>query len=184
MVPVLVALAWNRQMLFTVVLAASLLMDVLDGYLARRLNQQTRLGAQLDSWGDILTVLVYPFAAQWLQPEAVRRDIAYVIVAAIAYLTPILFGFIKFGRLTSYHTRLMRVAASVMGVAMIAFFAGWSDIPFRAGCFVLVAAQIEEFAISATLPRCIENVPSFRHALNVCRGLIGTDDPYDGLHDK
>jgi phosphatidylglycerophosphate synthase len=45
--PVLLALAWNRQPVFTVVLAATLLMDFLDGFLARRLKQQTRRGAQL-----------------------------------------------------------------------------------------------------------------------------------------
>jgi phosphatidylglycerophosphate synthase len=167
MIPVLLLLAWQRHAIFTALLTTVLLMDILDGYLARRLNQQTRLGAQLDSWGDFLTVLVYPFAGVWLRPEATRALVPYAVLAGIAYLSPIIFGFIKFGRLTSYHTRLMTIAAYVMGAAMISFFAGWSDLPFRLGCLILLVAQIEEILISAVLPSWRENIPGFRCALQL-----------------
>ena len=112
MVPILALLAfrgWGRA--FTLLLASSLLLDFVDGYLARRLKQQTLLGAQLDSWGDFLTVLVYPAAAVWLQPVLLRQNALWVTLAALAYVGPITFGVIKFRRLTSYHTRLMTVSA-------------------------------------------------------------------------
>ncbi len=152
LLPLLVLLAWRRSPLFTVLLVAVLLMDILDGYLARRLHQQTRLGAQLDSWGDFLTVLVYPFAAIWLRPDATRQNAVYAEVAACAYLLPILIGFLKYRRLTSYHTRLMTGTAYVMGAAMVAFFSGGSVWPFRIGSVLLVAAQIEELAITIPDP--------------------------------
>ena len=174
MVPALIYLASDRRAtLFAALLAAALLMDILDGYLARRLNQQTRLGAQLDSWGDFLTVLVYPYAALCMRPEETRHHATYAAVAAGAYFVPIIFGFIKFRRLTSYHTRLMTVTAYVMGAAMIIFFAGGSAVPFDCGCVLLVTAQAEELAISTILPRWRENVPSFRHA----RSAIDRDAP-------
>ena len=75
LVPLLALLSfrgWGHA--FTILLTASLLTDILDGYLARRLNQQTLLGAQLDSWGDFLTVLLYPVAALWLQPELLKQN--------------------------------------------------------------------------------------------------------------
>jgi phosphatidylglycerophosphate synthase len=167
MVPVLLTLAWNHQKVFTLVLAASLSTDMLDGYLARRLRQQTHLGAQLDSWGDLLTVLVYPLAALWLQPDELRKNLGYALFAGVAYCAPILFGLIKFHRLTSYHTRLAALTAPVIGVAMIAFFAGWSDLPFRVACVLLVVSQLEEMAISAILTRWTVNVRTFRHALSL-----------------
>ena len=40
---------------FLAILAISLLSDVFDGYLARRLNQPPDLVRKLDSWGDVLT---------------------------------------------------------------------------------------------------------------------------------
>jgi CDP-diacylglycerol--glycerol-3-phosphate 3-phosphatidyltransferase len=168
MVPLLAMLAfrgWSRA--FTMLLAASLLMDFLDGYLARRLNQQTPLGAQLDSWGDFLTVLVYPFAAAWLQPVLLRRNTLWVTLAALAYFSPIAFGLVKYGRLTSYHTRLMTVTAYVMGGAAVAFFAGWSDVPLRVAAVILIVAGAEEILISATLPVWQANVRDLRHALVV-----------------
>jgi phosphatidylglycerophosphate synthase len=171
MVPVLLWLAWHRQGAFTVVLAATLVSDILDGFLARRLNQQTRLGAQLDSWGDFLIVLVYPFAALWLRPDELQQNAAYAIVAAVSYGTPILFGFLRYRRLTSYHTRLMTITAYVMGVAMVCFFAGWSAIPFRFGCLLLLVAALEEILISALLPRWVENVASYRMALALRRQM-------------
>ena len=54
--PVLIGLALVQAgQLFLWILAVSLLSDVLDGYLARKLNQVSELGAKLDSWGDVLT---------------------------------------------------------------------------------------------------------------------------------
>jgi CDP-diacylglycerol--glycerol-3-phosphate 3-phosphatidyltransferase len=167
MVPLLAILAFRGfRLAFTLLLAASLLMDFLDGYLARRLKQQTLLGAQLDSWGDFLTVLVYPAAAVWLQPVLLRQNAPWVMLALLAYAAPIAFGVIKFGRLTSYHTRLMSLTAYVMGVAVVVFFAGWSDLPLRVACVVLVVAAAEEILISATLPVWQANVRDFRHALS------------------
>lgn len=53
LVPVLVALAYfGEAQAFLAVLAVSLLSDAFDGYIARKLNQTTELGARLDSWGD------------------------------------------------------------------------------------------------------------------------------------
>jgi phosphatidylglycerophosphate synthase len=169
LVPVLFFLAWKRLPIFTALLAATLLMDILDGLLARVLRQQTPLGARLDSWGDFLTVLVYPYAAYWLRPQQARQIAAYAVIAVAAYVTPVVFGFLKFRRLTSYHTRLMTVAAYVMGAAMIAFFADWSSTPFKLGCFVLVAAEAEEMVITAILPRAVDNVAGLGVALRIRR---------------
>ena len=122
--PVLLWLAWRRQPAFAYVLVASLVSDILDGYLARRLDQKTRLGAQLDSWGDLVTVMVYLPAAIWLRPLALQQNVVYVTIAVAAYCCPIAFGFLKYRRLTSYHTRLMTVTAYVMGAAMLCLTRG------------------------------------------------------------
>lgn len=176
LVPLLVLFAFHGwRHAFTILLTASLLTDILDGYLARRLNQQTMLGTQLDSWGDFLTVLVYPVAALWLHPELLKQNALWVTVAACAYFSPIAFGFFKYGRLTSYHTRLMTVSAYLMGGAVVAFFAGWSDQPLRIACIVLVVAAIEEIAISATLPLWRANVRNLRHALAL-RATLSVSD--------
>lgn len=177
MAPILALLAfrgWGPA--FTILLTASLLSDALDGYLARLLDQRTPLGAQLDSWGDFLTVLVYPGAAAWLQPALLKQNALWVTVALLAYFSPIVFGFLKYGRLTSYHTRLMTLSAYLMGGAAVAFFAGWSDLPLHVACIVLVVAEAEEISISATLPVWQANVRDLRHA-HVLRAAPGAGEP-------
>ena len=166
LVPILALLAWRGHGgLFTILLATTLAMDFLDGYLARVLDQRTALGAQLDSWGDFLTVLVYASAAPLLQPALLQQNTAWVVLAALAYFTPIVLGFAKFGRLTSYHTRLMTVAAYAMGAAVVSLFAGWSDVPLRMACVALAIAEAEEIAITIVLPECRANVRDLTAAL-------------------
>ena len=56
LVPVLALTAAQGQASwFLVLLAVSLLSDMLDGYFARKLQQTSELGARLDSWADMLT---------------------------------------------------------------------------------------------------------------------------------
>jgi phosphatidylglycerophosphate synthase len=166
LVPVLAFLAWRGHGgAFTILLAATLAMDFLDGYLARVLDQRTALGARLDSWGDLLTVLVYAGAAPSLQPALLRQNTAWVALATLAYFSPILLGLVKFGRLTSYHTRLMTVTAYAMGAAVVSFFAGWSDVPLRVACVALMVGEAEEIAITIVLPEWQANVRDLRQAL-------------------
>ncbi|HHH72959.1 MAG TPA: CDP-alcohol phosphatidyltransferase family protein, partial [Sulfuricurvum sp.] len=48
---------------FFILLTLMLLSDALDGYLARRLQQTTVLGAKLDSYGDYATYLAVALGA-------------------------------------------------------------------------------------------------------------------------
>ena len=105
MVPVLGTLAWtNQPTAFFVGLVASLLSDVVDGWVARHQGVTTELGAKLDSWGDLATYATLPLFAWWLWPEILRAQAPFLGVALVAYFTPTLAGLLRFRRLTSYHT--------------------------------------------------------------------------------
>src|SRR5512138_2517594 len=102
---VLLGLAWNQhQFLFLLLLVVSLATDALDGFLARKLNQMTELGAKLDSWADAATWLALPLCAWWLRPEVLREEAWWLVVGIGSYLASILFGFARYRRLISYHT--------------------------------------------------------------------------------
>src|SRR5690242_9640240 len=105
LVPVLLLLAWNGQgKTFFNVLVVSLLTDALDGWIARKLNQTSDLGARLDSWADLLTSLSLPLAGWWLRPDVVRQESAFLVAGITFYLLAPLYGWLKYRRLTSYHT--------------------------------------------------------------------------------
>ena len=143
----------------------------MDGWLARRLKQATELGAKLDSWSDFATWLALPICAWWLRPDVIRQEAVFLIVAIFFYVGAIAFGFLKYGRLTSYHTWLSKVLAVLVAAAALLFFADGSAWSLRAIVPVVIASQIEEMCITALLPEWRANVPSFWHALKIKAGL-------------
>jgi phosphatidylglycerophosphate synthase len=171
-VPVLLALAWSgHSRTFFVCLIISVLTDAADGWLARRLNQATELGARLDSWSDFATWLALPFCVWWLRPDVIREQAPYLAVAILVYLVAIAFGFLKYGRLTSYHTWGAKLIAVIMAVAALVLFGGGPGWPLRVVVPVVVLSQIEEILITALLPAWRANVPSLWHAWKIKAAL-------------
>jgi phosphatidylglycerophosphate synthase len=169
--PVLVWLAWTGQpRAFLAALSVSLLSDLTDGWFARRFDQATHLGTLLDSYGDFATYLTVPVCAWWLWPDLIRREGWYAAAVVAAYVFPITLGFLKYGRLTAYHTYGAKLSAVVVGASALALFAGGPPWPFRIATWVLVLAELEEIAITTILPAWHANVPSIVHARRLARG--------------
>jgi CDP-diacylglycerol--glycerol-3-phosphate 3-phosphatidyltransferase len=170
LVPLLLYLAWSgRSTAFLIALSGSLLSDLCDGYLARRLGQATHLGTLLDSYGDLATYLTVPLCAWWLWPDLIRREAWYAAAIVASYTFPIALGYLKYGRLTSYHTYGAKLSAVVMGGSALLLFAGGPPLPFRVATWILVVAELEEIAITSVLPTWRTNVPSILHARRLLR---------------
>lgn len=165
LVPLFVTAAWsgNRSLFLTLFLAA-LLSDALDGYLARRLGQTSELGSRLDSWGDCLVYCATPLALWWLWPGLLRREAPFFLAAGLAFAVPIAIGFLKYQKLTSYHTRGAKLAAVLLAAATPLLLLGGPAWPFRLAVGVLVLAECEEIAITLTLPAWHSNVPTLAAA--------------------
>jgi CDP-diacylglycerol--glycerol-3-phosphate 3-phosphatidyltransferase len=159
----LVSAATGRAGIFVFLFILSLLSDALDGFLARRLNQVSELGAQLDSWGDLATYLAAPVGAWLLWPALIRREQTFILLGLGGFLFPILLGFYKFRRLTSYHTRAARFAAVLLGFAAPLLLLGGPPYPFRSAIILFLLAEVEEVAITLHLKHWQANVPSFWH---------------------
>ncbi|MDD2321013.1 MAG: CDP-alcohol phosphatidyltransferase family protein [Geobacteraceae bacterium] len=169
-VPFLLALAWGgHDKAFLLLLVCALLTDLADGYLARRLHQESELGAKLDSWGDFALYISTPFSAWMLWPELILREAPYVAAVLASFVVPILIGFVKYHRLTSYHTWGAKLSAVLMGCGTLLLFAGGPAVLFHLATAVLVLTQIEEISITMVLPEWRSNVPSLVHALRLVR---------------
>jgi phosphatidylglycerophosphate synthase len=171
LVPVLLWLAWTgHPTAFLFTFAFSLATDLADGFLARRFRAGTELGAKLDSWGDLATYAVFPLCAWWLFRDQVVSEAMFVIAAVVAYLSPTLVALAKFRRISSYHTRLAKAVAIVMGAGLILFLGFGVPVFFRAAVLFLLVEAIEEIAITAVLQERRTNVPSIFAALRIARG--------------
>jgi len=171
--PVLLALAYSgKSTAFLVVLCISLVADIVDGKLARWLGQATELGARLDSWADFATFYTtLPVCAYLLKPQVVHTEAPYFWLIVGSLVVPKLYGFVKFRKLTSYHTRRWRFMAYPMGFAAVLMFADLSIWPFRLAALLVAFVKLEEIAITTVLPRHVTMVPSLSRALEIRREL-------------
>jgi CDP-diacylglycerol--glycerol-3-phosphate 3-phosphatidyltransferase len=164
--PFLLYLAWSdKKTWFLVLLIFSLATDAVDGFLARKLNQESEWGAKLDSWGDFGLFVITPLCVWWLWPELARREGVFILLFVATFFLPILIGFVKFQRLTSYHTWLAKASGVLLslGVGILLIWGNNWGFRFSVGLFMLSA--LEEIAITLVLPAWRSNVPTLRHAL-------------------
>lgn len=164
--PGLLAFAWfGHEPAFMVLLALVFLSDVLDGFAARLTGQVTEFGATLDSFADLLTYMTIAVCSFWLWPELVMRELLYVVLIVGSCIGPPAAGMIKFGRLTSYHTWLVKLAAASVGVSLFILFLLGPVWPLRIAAFVSLGAALEEIVITLLLPEPESNVRSLWNVL-------------------
>jgi len=167
MAPILLYLALAQQpMAFIIVLVFTELTDVLDGYLARRLNLVSKLGAQLDSWGDFFVYITMAISAWLLWPDIVLRELIYGIIIISCFTLPVIVGLIKFRTWTSYHTLSAKFAVVITVVSYILLFTGLLDWPFKIASVFCLFAAVEQILITlfCRIDRPVD-VKSIWHAL-------------------
>lgn len=168
--PVLLWLAWHqRPEMFLLLLALSLSTDGLDGYLARRLNQTSALGAKLDTWADFFTYGTMVLGLLWLRPDVFAREAWFLYLAILCYLVPTLGSLLKFKELPSYHTWAAKLAAVLMAPAYFALVLFDHSLLFRVVVVFHIWVALEEVIITVTLNRNRYNVPTFFHARQLMR---------------
>ncbi len=147
--PLLFYLAFQQQpWWFLAALLFSGFTDVLDGFLARTLNQITELGSHLDSWGDFTIYSTMAICAWVLWPRIVVEEIVYFSIIVFSICAPVLVGLIKFRTLTSYHTWSVKVAVFVTFISYLLLFAEISNWPFRLASLLCLYAALEEILIT------------------------------------
>lgn len=163
--PLLWAAHAGRRTLFLGLLAFLLLTDLIDGPLARRLRQEGRTGARLDSVADWLLYGALAVSCWWLEEAAFRENLTWFVTVFGTWLVSALVCLARFGALPSYHTRLAKGAALVTGpVALAWILFGWTGgVPWALA--LVTIANLEGVAISMVVSERLTDVPDLRYAL-------------------
>lgn len=165
--PLMLWLAFEQQAFwFIVLLLISEFTDVLDGFLARYLNQITELGSHLDSWGDFFIYSTLAISAWLLWPDIVVAELSYVLIIVASFTLPVLIGIIKLKTVTSYHTWSVKIAVAVTVISYILLFMDISPWPFRLAALVCAYAALEEIAITLIFHHEHADVRSIWQALS------------------
>ena len=112
---------------FIILLSFNLFTDILDGYIARKWNQQTAVGARLDSWADAGTYLL-AFAGmmkfEWTFLVEHRIGLSLFV---LLYVLSFVFTLLKFGRLCGLHLYSFKLTGYLQGGFIILLF-WWGNI--------------------------------------------------------
>ena len=158
--PVLLVLAWlGQREAFAWLLVAALLSDIVDGAIARHFKFTSELGARLDSTADLLLFGVAAYGIWAFHPQLVSEHAGAFLLVLGLWIGGSLAGFLRYGRMASFHTFLSRATAYALGgFIAVLFLWGFNAWLFRAGVGLAVVSQIEEFILLAMLPNWTPNV--------------------------
>jgi phosphatidylglycerophosphate synthase len=152
--PVLAALAaTGQETAFTWVLVPALLSDIADGLIARIFHLQSRLGALLDSVGDLLLLLASCYGAWVFHPEVVEQHWIALVALLGAWALECGASLVRYGRLSSFHTYLSKVAGYLLGIFVgVLFVFGFQPWLLYLAVGVSVLGNLEEMLLLALLP--------------------------------
>lgn len=154
---------------FKWLLVFSFLTDALDGYLARKFNVSSILGSRLDSFGDDLTVLAAFIGLFFVHPEFLKDQWVVILILFLLYLIQLVYAFVRYRKMTSFHTYLAKTAAVFQGFFMCTMF--FIDIPvywlFYSTVGLTAIELIEEVIMIHILPTWRENIKGLYWALRI-----------------
>ena len=166
--PILLVLLFTKQYdIFKWLLGVSFFTDLIDGHLARKYKVTSIMGTKLDSIGDDLTVLVGLIALFVLKLDFIKQHIIILIILLVLFPVQTTFAFIKYRKMTNFHTLLAKTAALLQGVFLIfVFFTEQpSLILFYTATIVTLLELIEEIILVGMLPQWQANVKGIYWAL-------------------
>ena len=156
----LVLLFTKHYEIFKWLLGVSFFTDMIDGYLARKFKVTSILGTKLDSIGDDLTVLVGLIALFVLKLEFIKQHVIIFIILLVLFFVQTTYAFIRYGKMTNFHTYLAKTAALLQGVFLILVF--FTEEPslilFYAATIITMLELTEEIILVNLLPQWQANV--------------------------
>ena len=147
------------ELVYAILVVISLNTDVWDGWIARRYNQQTAIGARIDSLADIgmyITAIagIIVFKIEEFGPDA---WLYYIFISCYVIVT--LSPLIKFGNIQSFHLYSIKLGGYLQGIFFILlFFVDFIPVYFYVMVNISLLAFIENLTIQLIVPEMRSDV--------------------------
>lgn len=144
----------KREDIFKWLLGLSFFTDAIDGFLARKYKVVSVVGARIDSIADDLTVLMAVIGVVVLKPEFIRQELNLIIVLLVLYLLQTIMALTRYGKISSFHTYLAKIAALFQGMffVLLFFLPQWPMLLFYVASAMTILDLVEEIILVLLLP--------------------------------
>lgn len=145
--------------LFSIFIIISLVSDFLDGFIARKFNMQTQIGAKLDSWADFGTYILAFLAIYLFKWSEIQSYSFMLVLFGVVMVLSYVIVFIKFQGLIGLHTYMFKITGYLQGAFIISLFLwGFYLIPYYTCLAWGIVACLEEIIIILLLKQPRSNV--------------------------
>jgi CDP-diacylglycerol--glycerol-3-phosphate 3-phosphatidyltransferase len=129
-VPVLAYVVYlEKENLFFYWFLFNMFTDALDGFIARKFNMQTKLGAKLDSTADFAMYLLVMYAFMQLKWKYLEPYKISFYIIFFYYLFIDIFALIKFKEIASLHLYISKVNGIIQGFFFLLLFTvGYNEV--------------------------------------------------------
>lgn len=125
--------------------------DWADGKLAILLRQRTVFGARIDSAADFALATALLWGAVVLKWDTIHRELWCIVPTIATYAVSTAYGFWKFRRIPTYHTRSAKLSWGFITVGALSLLTDWATWPFRIAMLVVTLTNIEAILITRNL---------------------------------
>lgn len=168
----LTAVLKHHISIFKWLLLACLLSDIVDGLIARTFHLTSKTGAALDSAADMFTMLIGFFGVYVFQRVFVDQHLSSLLLILCFYLAEIIAALIRYGRLSSFHTLLDRIAAYSGGIFVMSLFLfGYHGWLFYLTVAIYIVSLVEEMILICLLPEWRTDVGNIFRVLAKLRSI-------------
>ncbi|MDX1781979.1 MAG: CDP-alcohol phosphatidyltransferase family protein [Thalassovita sp.] len=146
---------------FFILIATSLVTDLVDGPLARWLNQTSPFGAKLDTIADACTLLAGIFGIYVFEGHRLSPELGWLWLFLASYATATITSLLKFGGLPAYHLYLSKAAAFFAALFFLWLYLVDYSRTFFIGAVALgTLANIESLFVTLRLKRFRADITS------------------------
>jgi len=149
MVPVILLFAILRfENLFVVFICISLVTDILDGFIARNFNMQTRFGSAIDNIADIGTIFTALYGMFIFKWEHVQEHVWILYIFFFMFFLSYIVAFIRFKKVPGLHLYLSVISGYLQGIFLFVLFA-WNFFTwlFYLAMIIGILAYIEKILV-------------------------------------
>jgi cardiolipin synthase (CMP-forming) len=149
----------GKEMLFLIFFIISLVSDVADGFIARRLKMESELGAKIDSVADDLSYVlafigIYTFKWDYIRPYQVSFFIFLAFLASTVILS-----MIKYKNIPSFHLYSTKIGGYIQGIFFIfLFLVGFNKWFYWFMIVWGILSAVEHIFIQLIIPEMRSNV--------------------------